>query len=186
MFSSDNTAVVAPVLESSEVYDLLQQAHGVSHRHAQQMHKWLIKAGHTVGWGHCDWWVKSCVQCQHVNHKRAHQMVTTHIPVPDTVFGGWCLDYLTLPDGVQVMVLVSRVSSHVILALMSVHSCDVDVWAVLLDRWLEHPIFNGGGRDIEWLYMDNDARHTQWLVTQLRSKGVTAMFSIPNTHGNSM
>ena len=66
MFSSDNTAVVAPVLESSEVYDLLQQAHGVSHRHAQQMHKWLIKAGHTVGWGHCDWWVKSCAQCQNV------------------------------------------------------------------------------------------------------------------------
>ena len=182
--SSNTEAMVAPLVGPPSLWDLLQQAHGAVHRNALAMHKWVTRAGYTVAACQCDWWFLSCVQCQRVNHKRAHQMVTTHLPVPDTVFGGWSLDYLTEPDEVQVMILTSRVSTHFILAVLSVHSRDVDVWSVLNDRLLEDPIFNGTGRAIEWIYMDNDSRHTTWLQTQLRSKGVEPLFSIPNTHGN--
>ena len=108
-------------LTASQVYDLLQKAHGVAHRCPRAMQQWLRRSGHEVATSHSEWFHRSCMACQRVNHRNHHHMQSTHLPIPDNATGGWSLDYLTLPDSLQVLVLSSRVSRHLLLDLLSVH-----------------------------------------------------------------
>jgi len=176
---------------ASQVYDLLQEAHGVAHRCPQTMRRWLIKRGHEVAASHTEWFHHSCAACQRVNHRSHHHMRSTHLPIPDNATGGWSLDYLALPDGLQVLILSSRVSRHLLLDLISVRADAGVIWNSIERKLLDDPIFNGGGGgddgvdlQVQWVYSDKDARHTTWLEDQFKRRGVEFFTSIPNSHGN--
>ena len=173
---------------ASQVYDLLQEAHGVAHRCPQTMRRWLIKRGHEVAASHTEWFHHSCAACQRVNHRSHHHMRSTHLPIPDNATGGWSLDYLTLPDSMQIVILTSRVSRHMLLAPISACSGAEVIWRCIEDRLLDDPIYNGGGGGddgvdlrVQWSTQTRTpATPTGWKVS---SRGEGWSFSPPSpTH----
>jgi hypothetical protein len=124
----------------------------------------------------------NCVWCEKVNHRNHHHMESTYIPVPKSLMGGWCLDYVVIPP-VKIAFLVSRVSTHVLMRVLSWHACAVDVWRFLEDRLLDDPLMGDG---LEWVYMDEDPLHTRKLESMLLNRRVKVLWSIPNSHGNGV
>ena len=70
-------------------------------------------------------------------------MQPSAIPVPDTLYGGWSLDYVTLPDQVKVAVLTCRVTLHMLLGLLKATSTAADLWEWIYDRLLLDPTIDG-------------------------------------------
>ena len=178
--------------------EILQEAHGVAHRHAASMGHWLKHRG--MSWrgmsAQCEALCHSCEECMRVNashHGMGHYVI--HVGDKVGITFSFDLLFFRTSDGLEPVVqVIDNLSLKRRCAVLgAVAGVDAvlgrKLWTVLQKMFGVNAAAGVGADAVmeKTMVCDNETRLSEYVVEKLKSvMNCTLLWCIPNVHGNGI